>query len=285
MRLLTTLFFLFPPIYMFSASWQADAELNLQMDSYRVVLAPKHQTVLSSSVTTRVKETPKKMGENFVEGDLLVRLDDLIFRANVKKAQAVQERAQTELSAKEELFKDNVASFFELKDAMATLAVAEADLAVAQQELEGCSLLAPYTGKIVQLYVDDHEMVQPGQALVEIVDDSLLIARLLIPSLQLPKLKIAKVLNIHIRETGETIQARITQIGSVIDPASSMVKVDAEIDNSKGNLRAGMIGTTRLGNLDQLDKPKVLDAQKTKEQRTTPDNEEFPELSLEIPGS
>ena len=249
MRSFTLLFTLVCSSLM-ASSVSIDKILELSLDGYRIVLAPVHQTVLSSQVTSRVIVTEKKMGETFEKGELLVDLDSAVFKANLDKTKAVMERARTQLDAQEQLFKDNVASLFELKDAIASLAVAEADYIIAQQDLEGCSIIAPYSGKVVTVFVDEHEMVQPGQPLIEIVDDRTLVARLLIPSFELPNVSLGQTLRIHVKETNSTVEAKITNIGSVIDPSSSMVKVDAEVDNSTGELRSGMIGNTSLHTIE-----------------------------------
>ncbi len=216
--------------------------------AFRIVLSPLHRTQLSSQIVSPVLYINKRMGESFKQGDELIQLDDAIFQANLKKAQASLVKAKTELESKQRLFSDRVASLFEIKDAEANVAVAEADLIKAQKELDAAHIIAPYKGKVVAVNIEEHELAEVGKKILEIVEDQKLIGELLLPSNMLPKVAIGQPISILIKETGEPITAKITRIGAVIDPASSTVKVEAEIDNSADKLRAGMSGTATFSN-------------------------------------
>jgi RND family efflux transporter MFP subunit len=160
----------------------------------------------------------------------------------MQKAQAALEKARVELDAKKQLFHDNVASLFELKEGEANVATAKADLALAKRNLEGTSVLAPYDGKVIAVSIEEFETPQLGKPLMETVDDEVLIARFLVPSYLLPRLSLGLPFNVVIRETGEKIPVKISRIGSVIDPSSGTVKIEADIDNRHNKLRAGMTG-------------------------------------------
>lgn len=213
---------------------------------FRVVLDPRQSTTISAQINSSVMEIPKEMGDPFHPGDTLIKLDNAVFRATHKKAQFLLERAQEQLSAKKQLFEDNVASAFELKNAQAEAASAEADFITAAEQLNHCLIKAPYAGHVENLLINEHEVIQPGQPLLEIVNDKTLLAKLLIPSYYFDKITLGETLEIQLKETNSSVEAIVTHIGAVIDPASSMMKVFAEVDNRNGQLRAGMTGTTNL---------------------------------------
>ncbi|SCA63672.1 Uncharacterized protein SCG7109_AV_00040 [Chlamydiales bacterium SCGC AG-110-M15] len=215
--------------------------------AYRVVLAPRHTTILSAEIASSVRSISKEMGDRFNSGEVLIQLDDRLFKAKRNKARFLLERAQEQLSAKQQLYDDNVASAFELKDAEASEAVAELDMETADKELASCYIRSPYQGHVDKLLVNEHEIVQPGQPLIEIVDDKTLLAKLLIPSSYFNKIQQGQTLMIDIKETGSQAQAIVTHIGAVIDPASSMFKIYAEVNNHEGKFRSGMTGMTRIG--------------------------------------
>ena len=227
-----------------------------------VILTPNDRTILynqnstpllSSQVSLPVKKIYFRMGEHFMAGDVLLEIEDTIFRVNLLKAKATYERAQAIIQSRERLYSDHISSFLELKEAQATLATAEAELVLAQQQLMQTKIRAPYDGKVVQLLIQEHELPQPGQALVEIVNDKILIAKLLAPSIYLNQIKIGKYLRIHVKETDTEVYAKIIRIGAVIDPASGTIAVDAEIDNSDERFVAGMIGSTTISSI--VDEP------------------------------
>lgn len=211
-------------------------------DAIRVVLAPKQVALISAQVTGAVGRVALAMGETFDTGATLIELDDTVFRANRRKVVAQLERARALLSAKQKLFIDDASSVFEVEDAKAAVAIADAQLEIAEKELAFCRIVAPFAGRLVAYHVNEHEFVQPGQKLVEIVNDGILHAQFLMPSRQIRLVKIGQAVEIVINETDARVAGVITRIGAIVDPSSSTVKVVAEIRNTGGNLRSGMSG-------------------------------------------
>ena len=132
------------------------------------------------------------------------------------------------------------------EDAEAALAVAELDLEAASKNLNACTIRAPYQGHLENLLINQYEFVQAGQAIAEVVQDRVLLAKLLVPSVYFNRVKLGQTLELSIKEIDANVPAIITHIGAVIDPASSMIKIFAEVDNRDNNLRVGMTGKTRL---------------------------------------
>ena len=217
-----------------------------QTDPIPFVLEPLHRTILSAQISSPVKRIYKRMGESFQEGDILVKLDDVIYKANLQKTISALNRAKVALVAKTNLFKGQVASRFDIVDAQAAVSSAESDLSLARNQLDACTILAPYDGKVVAIMIEEHELPQVSQQLLEILDDDSLIAKIHVPTSYLPQLKIGQTLKVNIIETGETFEAKIIRIGSLLDPTSATIKVDAEINNENQLLRPGMTGTTHI---------------------------------------
>ncbi len=236
---------IYPLLFLLSLSF-----ILVTAEEYRVVLEPKFHTTLSSEVTTTVEVISKRMGERFNKGDVLMRLSDAVYRSNRAKALAALERGKAELNAQQRLYKDKAASTLDLREAEAKEALAAADLALADKEFRACTLVAPYNGKVQDLKVQEYEHVQPGQALMEVLDDSVLIAKLLLPSTVALTLKLGETLTISLPEVNSSVSAVITHIAPGIDPASSLVKIDSEIKNDQDALRAGMIGILQIGNVE-----------------------------------
>ena len=83
------------------------------------------------------------------------------------------------MKLKKQLYKDNIASTLEIKVAQADLATAESDLITAQYSVNACTINAPDDGQVVNLFVEEHELIQQGKPLIEIVDDSSLIGQVI----------------------------------------------------------------------------------------------------------
>lgn len=213
---------------------------------YYVVLEPKERAIISARIPARVMKIYKWLGESFEEGEVLMQLDDAIYKPAVIRGDALVAKAEALVQAKQKLFQDKIASYLDLKEAEAVLANALSELALARQQYEACQVIAPYRGKVVNVGIMPNEFAQIGQPIIEILSDKIFVARLLVDSKMMNHVKIGKKIRIRVRETQENLEAVISRIGSSIDPSSGTVKVEAEIKNVNRNLVSGMTGVTRL---------------------------------------
>jgi membrane fusion protein, multidrug efflux system len=226
---------------------QSNSNLNeFNSLSYNVVLEPKHHTIIFSEVNTPVLKINKRMGDSFEENEVLMELDNKVFKSNYLKALSAVRKFQIELKAMKKLYEDDALSLFELEDAFASLASAEADLALAKKLLKSTKVKVPYQGKVVRILVQEYELAQQGKELIELVNSDMLYARFLVPSRLLSCLKHGTPVHIYINEINDWVTSKISRIAPVIDPSSSTIKVEAEIDNQDGHLWAGMTGSAKI---------------------------------------
>ncbi len=218
--------------------------------SYAVIFRSFDRATLSAEITSTVQKITHRMGESFEIGELLILLDDTIFQGLLYKARASLDKAKAELGAKEKLYKENIASHYELKTAQANVATAMSDVINAKHAIKACHIIAPYNGKVVQLFVEDAELIREGNPLIEIVNDEQLIGQVLVPAnaTNLSRIALGTNLKIEVTETGETVMGKILRVSPVIDPASSLIKIDIVVDNKEEKLKSGMIGSITLEN-------------------------------------
>lgn len=214
--------------------------------SYNVVLEPLHHTIISAEVNTPVLQINKRMGDSFEANEILMELDSRVFVSNYLKGLSAVRKFQTELKAAQELYKDDALSLFELDEAYANLAGAEADLQLAKKLLGSTKVKVPYKGKVVKISIQEYELAQQGKELIELVNSDLLYARFLVSSTLLSCLQPGATVHIFINEVNDWIESKISRIAPVIDPSSSTIKVEAEIDNREGKLWAGMTGSAKI---------------------------------------
>jgi multidrug efflux pump subunit AcrA (membrane-fusion protein) len=90
--------------------------------------------------------------------------------------------------------------------------------------------------------VREQQYVQPGQALLEILDDSELDLEFIVPSRWLTWVKPGYGFRVAIDETGKTYPAKVRSTGARVDPGSQSVKLIAAIDGKFNELVSGMSG-------------------------------------------
>ncbi len=229
----------------------------------KVVFFPFREAVVSSTVAANVKEYLIKEGERFSSGNTIARLDSRQYQQANLKAKAVLAEAKAsmvfcERNAKraEDLFARSAIGLQELEQcrldrdsAEAKSQCAEAALRLSELDLEACELKAPFDGRLTKRIAKANEFVNAGQPLMEIIDDSSLLADMHLPSSMRDSLKIGDELEFKVDEKGLLRKGRVHEISGRIDYESRTFEVKALIDNKDRALSAGMSGSLISGGL------------------------------------
>ena len=140
----------------------ARAQENLKA---RGILVSTNKATLSSELSARVIALPKKMGESFKRGDVLIQLDCRLFKAQLDKMQAEENIAQQRLENTNQLNLLNSIGKLEVTIAQAELQKVQAERTMAQLNVERCDVKAPFDGSVEQLEINRFEVVQQQQPL------------------------------------------------------------------------------------------------------------------------
>jgi RND family efflux transporter MFP subunit len=143
---------------------------------------------LSFRVNGTLKQFPVKVGDEVKQGTVMARLDPRDYEVNLQNVQGQLDRARAALKLAQSDY-DRVVKIRE-KDpgaisaamidaklggrdsAKAQLASIEAQVSTAKDALSYASLKAPFTGTVVETFVENYEDVQAKQAIVRLVDTS-----------------------------------------------------------------------------------------------------------------
>jgi len=211
-------------------------------DELHAQLVPKRFTTLSSEMAGRIDHMTIRESDRFKEGQVLVSLDCSLQRAAVDEARAALAAAQKSKSVNQRMVELNSGGVLEAELAAAEAAKDEAKLQSAQVLLSKCIILAPYQGRVVEQKVREHQFVQAGQPLLDILDDTALEVEFIAPSHWLAWLKLGTPFQVKVDETGKTYPAKVTHVGAKVDAVSHSVKVVGEIATNPADLMAGMSG-------------------------------------------
>lgn len=226
------------------------AEENLS-PSYVFMLVPYRRTSFTSVNNSKVSKIYKHMGDSFSKGEILIQLDDVIQESLYQKALAVLEKAKTTYESKKILFEGKVASRDELINMRTELSLAENDVIIAKKNLDDCAIVAQYDGRVSFLNVEvaeypNHEFYYKDKPMMETIDEEILLARVLVPANLFFQLQKGQNVRLTINETGTVVMAPIVRIGALIDPASSTVLIEAEVENKERKYIGGMSGLAQI---------------------------------------
>lgn len=208
----------------------------------RAQLLPKHITTLAAEVPAVIRQLNVREGERFKKDQLLVGFDCAIQQAQLQKAQAAAKGAAKIYEVDSRLAQLESISELDVEVAAAKLGEARADVALTQATLKKCRIHAPFSGRVAELKAHQHQHLQVGEPIMEILDDSELELKLIVPSLWLRWLKPGQAFQVHIEELDHDFPAKITTLGAHIDPVSQTLPVTGRITGTHSELLAGMSG-------------------------------------------
>lgn len=208
----------------------------------RAQLSPRRYTTLSAEIGARIQRLTVTDGAPVRAGQPLVAFDCSLQQAQQARAQAGLGAAEKQLEVQQRLVELNATGRQESEQAQAEVAKTRAELAQMQAQLGKCQIHAPFGGRVAELKVREQQFVQPGQALIELIDDSVLEVEFIMPSRWLHGVRAGSAVRIAVDETGKTYPAKVLRLGARVDPVSQSIKVVAAIDGRHPDLIAGMSG-------------------------------------------
>ena len=224
---------------------------GLERNEMRAQLMPQRYTTLSAELGAKIRKIAVREGERFSDGQVLVEFDCVLQSAQLDKAKAQLLSADNTWQANQRLAQLNAIGQVEFKNSEAEVQKAKAEVAYLKATLDKCTVQAPYAGKVSEQKARQGQFVQPGQALLEILDDRRLELEFIVPSKWLGWLKVGHKFNVSIEDTGKTYPVRLLRIGAKADPVSQTVKAVAVIDGQYPDLIAGMSGYLLLNPRDK----------------------------------
>lgn len=219
---------------------------TIDRQEIRAQLTPQRYTTLAAEIGARVSRLSAKESSSFKAGQMLIAFDCSLQSAQHQRARAALTGAEKTLSANQRLTELGSIGKVEVDVSLAEVGKARAEIASSSAMLGKCQINAPFSGRVADLRVREGQYVQPGQVLMEILDDSVLELEFLVPSKWLAWVSVGYAFQVKIDETGKTYPAKVLRIGARVDPVSQSIKLVAAIDGRFPDLLSGMSGRINL---------------------------------------
>ncbi len=186
-------------------------------------------------------------GDPVSQGQVLVRLEDHLLRAELDKARATRAQKQLDLRRLEDLQRKGAAAEDLVAQAATALALAEADQRLLDTRLGFTRITAPFAGVITERLVEPGDVVTRNAHLLTIADPASLVAEVYASELLLPHLAVGDPARVRIDALGDTIfPARVLRIHPQLEEASRQGIVELTLDPMPAGARAGQFLRARL---------------------------------------
>ena len=174
---------------------------------------------------------PVKEGQQVKEGDLMFKVIPILYQAKLDAEKAEAKLAQLEFNYTKKLYEDKVVSQNEVALLEAKLTKAQAKAQLAAAELNFATVKAPFDGIVDRLHHQQGSLVQEGEILTTLSDNSVMWVYFNVPEARY--LEYMADLNQHKEDL--KIELMLAN-GNKFDQVGKIGAIEADFNNETGNI-------------------------------------------------
>lgn len=222
-------------------------------------IKPTHEANVASKILARVLEVNVTAGKKVSAGDILVRLTDEELRSRVQQAEAERDSmnaqlrlANSEVARAKQLIKTNSISQAEYDTAITRVQTAQASMDRSSRAVEEArvylsfaTIVAPFSGIIVDKTVQPGDTVSPGQTLLSLYDPTQMQLVANVRESLAMKLQVGQLLPAKMESLGYECLATVSEVVPKADVSSRSFEVKVTGPCPPG-VYSGMFGRLML---------------------------------------
>lgn len=208
---------------------------------------PARSVALSVDVTGTLIEIPVSSGDWVEAGTRVARMNAEAQELARDRAELALRDAQSRANRVAQLRGSGSASQVQIDEAELALGRAELDLRIAQYELERREIIAPISGWIGLIMMEEGNLLAANTEFARLDDRSTLLIDFDIPERHVGRIAVGDGLRVSpLARPSEARSGRIRAIDARVDQDSRALRIQAEIDNEDDQLRPGMAFRVQL---------------------------------------
>ncbi|MCP4476266.1 MAG: efflux RND transporter periplasmic adaptor subunit [Gammaproteobacteria bacterium] len=187
-------------------------------------------TPLIAGTIRAVKFSP---GERVKKGQILIVLNDDIYRAQLNADRVKLETLTTDYKRYKSLAARGITSQQTLDSAFSDMRAQEAEMALTQSKVDQMTLHAPFTGNLGSSSVNVGAYAAIGQPLVRLVNTDKLLAKYSVPGEYFPKLKVGQSVSVKSDAYPKrAFKGKVSFVSPILDTDTNTIAVHALVDNA-----------------------------------------------------
>jgi membrane fusion protein (multidrug efflux system) len=210
-------------------------------------LLANEEVILRPEFEGKVVKIHFREGEKVSKGDLLISLDDSIYKAELKQADARLKLSEANIKRISSLRKKGLSNQQEEDTAVSELGVNKASQVLARTRLQKMVIHAPFDGTLGLRNVSEGDYLTRGQDIVTLIDNNPIKLEFRVPEIYLSEVGIGQTVDVSVDAfRGETFSGEVYAIAPEVDVAGRSFTVRAKIPNEDNRLIPGMFAQVEL---------------------------------------
>ncbi|WP_236977107.1 efflux RND transporter periplasmic adaptor subunit [Membranihabitans maritimus] len=231
------------PVSIYTAT---TSEFNDSLNFNGTFEAKKELSVIAES-SGRITDLFVKEGQRISKGQVIAKIDDASIKAQMDMINAQLDKTKNDVSSYERLLKAGAISEQQYEEVKLSLKNIEANLAATTQQLKYTTLVAPMSGVIQSIPVEQGSFATPGTQIANVVDISSLKMVIQVPEKDVVKLRTGQKVNIQTEVYPEKSFTGVISLIAVQADAARKYNVEIELPVSPSfPLKPGMFGNVSI---------------------------------------
>jgi RND family efflux transporter MFP subunit len=214
-----------------------------------IVLYPEYNGVL-----TRIYV---KEGDKVSKGQLLASIDDGGLSQQLAQMEVQSSLAKTTFERQERLWNQKIGSEIQYLQAKASYEAQQNAVNQMKAQLGKTSIRAPFSGIVDDVMTEQGTVVSAGQSpVIRLVDLADMYIQADIPESFLNSVTKGKDVSVYFPVLGDTIAAKIRQVGNYIEPSNRTFKIEVAVPNTNKMIKPNL--TAKLNINDYTNSEAIL---------------------------
>ena len=181
------------------------------------------------------------------QGDVLASLSCDTEAAQLGAATAAAAVSELRYQSQLQLLEYSSATELEVRLAEAEWQKAVAEVEIYNAQVRECALVAPFSGVVSEVYVDDYSFLATGEPVIRLISPIATYFEFMAPLEWMSSEMLGAELSIDVEEVGLSLTGRVDRIYPEVEPVSQTVRMRAELVGAPDNVAVGLPGVVSRG--------------------------------------
>lgn len=206
---------------------------------------------LSAEVSGKVFMHVVSEGQKVQKGQTILRIDDAKLSQEVARLEAVVAQSETTWKRVQTLYEEeNIGSEIDYLNAKYAYDQNKSALSSLSVDLENTEIIAPFTGVVETIFVEEGEMVAPGMPAIRLIGANQFVISAGVPARYANVVELGDRVDVWFdTQIQDTLAGTIVYVANSIDPLNRTFKIDIRLPSGKTYYKVDMIANLRLNTL------------------------------------
>jgi membrane fusion protein, multidrug efflux system len=202
--------------------------------------------IVGSEVAGRIVEILVKEGQKIAKGQTIVRVNGDITANTINEVENALKLAEITYKKQKNLYAQNVGTEMQLLQAENQRDALKKQLETLRTQYGRYNITAPEGGVVDDVMVNSGENIMPGMPIARVVNNNQLKVVAEVSEKYLPSVKYGDSIYIRFPGINQTIGAKVSAIGQVINPANRTFTLTAYITNANDYLKPNLLALVTI---------------------------------------